>query len=101
MPRSQTTLMEAREAAHPEMAVSEIAQLTGSEAFQSLDALVGAIYDGALSTPPWKEAMGMVQERLAAEHVTLMLRPPSAENSGVMINTGETSQQATESYATR
>ncbi len=51
MPRSQTTLMAAREAAHPDMAVSEIAQLTASEAFQSLDSLVGAIYDGALSTP--------------------------------------------------
>ncbi|MCR9091219.1 helix-turn-helix transcriptional regulator [Algiphilus sp.] len=101
MPRSQTTLMAAREAAHPDMAVSEIAQLTASEAFQSLDSLVGAIYDGALSTPPWKEAMAMVQDRLGAEHVTLMLRPPSPESNGVMINTGETTQQATDSYATR
>lgn len=99
MPRSQTTLMKARETARPEMSVSEIAQLTASEEFQRLDALVGAIYDGALSTPPWKEAMRMVQERLSAEHVTLMLRPPSPESSGVMINTGETTQQATESYA--
>ena len=99
MPLTQTSLAEARAATRPDMsATNELAELTGSPAFQALDALVGALYDGPLSTPPWREALEILQQRLGAEHVTLMLRPPSAENSGVMINTGETTQQATDSY---
>jgi hypothetical protein len=37
---------------------------------------------------------------MKAAHVTLLLRPPSPESTGVMINSGEVEQQAVESYET-
>ncbi|MGH8528880.1 MAG: helix-turn-helix transcriptional regulator [Nevskiales bacterium] len=65
-----------------------------------LDRLLGAIYEGPLETPPWQTALQLLHDNLKAAHVTLMLRPPSPDSSGVMINTGPTTTQALESYET-
>lgn len=65
-----------------------------------LDALVGAIYDGITETPPWQSALEQARNAMDAAHVTLLLRPPSPESTGVMINTGEVEEQAVESYET-
>jgi len=51
--------------------------------------LLGALYEGALEQPPWHNALRLLQQRLQAAHVSLILRPPTAENAGVMINVGE------------
>lgn len=64
----------------------------------ALDQLLTAIYDGVNESPPWSSALELMRETLRAAHVTLMLRPPSAESTGVMINTGEVDDRATESY---
>ena len=66
-----------------------------------LDRLLGAIYDGVNESPPWRSVLEMLRETLNAAHVTLMLRPPSQESTGVMINTGEVDDSATESYEQR
>ncbi|MDX1496142.1 MAG: hypothetical protein R3352_01170 [Salinisphaeraceae bacterium] len=66
----------------------------------SLDAVVTDIYEGITQTPPWKGALESLRDLMHGEHVTLMLRPPSNESTGVMINAGEVDQQATESYET-
>ncbi|RZO83211.1 MAG: helix-turn-helix transcriptional regulator [Oceanococcus sp.] len=66
-----------------------------------LDRLLGAIYDGLNESPPWQGALEMLRETLNAAHVTLMLRPPSQESTGVMINTGVVDDSATESYEQR
>ena len=76
------------------------ALLASSADLVQLDKLIGAIYDGPLETPPWGSALQAMKEQMSAAHVTLMLRPPSSDNSGVMINTGVVSQQATLSYET-
>lgn len=100
MPLIKTSLAEARAATRSDVTDhGEFSELITSAPFSALDALVGALYEGPLSTPPWRDALEILQQRLCAEHVTLMLRPPSADHSGVMINTGETTQQATDSYA--
>lgn len=65
-----------------------------------LDELVSTIYQGITETPPWHTALERLRELMNAGHTTLMLRPPSPESTGVMINTGEVDQQATESYET-
>lgn len=65
-----------------------------------MDGLLGAIYEGPLESPPWGSALQMLKDTLKAAHVTLMLRPPSSDSSGIMINTGHVSAQATESYET-
>ncbi len=66
-----------------------------------LDRLTAAIYEGVSEDPPWSSALELMRETLGAAHVTLMLRPPSAESSGVMINTGVVDERATESYEQR
>ncbi len=65
-----------------------------------LDLLVAAIYEGINQTPPWNSALEVLRELLNAAHVTLMLRPPSQESSGVMISAGEVDEKATVSYET-
>jgi DNA-binding CsgD family transcriptional regulator/PAS domain-containing protein len=65
-----------------------------------VDRLLGAIYEGPMESPPWHNALQHLQDALRAKHVTLMLRPPSPESSGVMINTGPVTTQGVESYAT-
>ncbi len=66
----------------------------------TLDPLLGAIYEGPLESPPWQSALKLLREQLHAEHVTLMLRPPSPDSTGVMVNTGPVAQQAVDSYDT-
>ncbi|MBI2382849.1 MAG: helix-turn-helix transcriptional regulator [Gammaproteobacteria bacterium] len=65
-----------------------------------LDKLLSAIYDGPTESPPWQTALQLMREYLKAAHVTLMLRPPSPESTGVMINTGSVNAQAVVSYET-
>ncbi|TXH05989.1 MAG: LuxR family transcriptional regulator [Nevskiaceae bacterium] len=72
----------------------------GKFGYERLDRLIGAIYEGPMESPPWSTALQLMREVLEAAHVTLMLRPPSPESQGVMINTGKVNQQATESYET-
>jgi DNA-binding CsgD family transcriptional regulator/PAS domain-containing protein len=66
--------------------------------FPSIDALVGALYEGPLESPPWQSAMQLLRGHLNAAHVTLMLRPPSSDNTGIMINTGPVTTHGLESY---
>ncbi len=65
-----------------------------------LDRLLGAIYDGITEAMPWHGALETMRELMQAAHVTLMLRPPSPESRGVMVNSGDVDEQATESYET-
>lgn len=66
--------------------------------FGEVNELVGALYEGPMETPPWQSAMQLLRNRLEAAHVTLMLRPPSADSSGIMINTGPVTTHGVESY---
>jgi DNA-binding CsgD family transcriptional regulator len=68
--------------------------------FQTLDTLVGAVYEGPMESPPWQSVLQLLRDTMNAAHVTLMLRPPSADNSGIMINTGPVTTQGVESYET-
>lgn len=65
-----------------------------------LDKLIGDIYEGITETPPWNTALETMRSLMKAAHVTLMLRPPSPESTGVMINAGEVDEEATVSYET-
>ncbi|HEU0196442.1 MAG TPA: helix-turn-helix transcriptional regulator [Nevskiaceae bacterium] len=69
------------------------------ETSPTIDALVGAIYDGPLESPPWTSALENLRNRLAATHVTLILRPPSSDQAGAAVNTGTLSRANVRSYA--
>ena len=50
------------------------------------DQLVGLIYQGALEDQPWKSALPCLREALDAQVVSLVLRPPTADDQGVILN---------------
>ena len=53
---------------------------------QHYDHLVGLIYQGALEEQPWQSALPALREALDAQVVSLVLRPPSADDQGVILN---------------
>jgi DNA-binding CsgD family transcriptional regulator/PAS domain-containing protein len=50
------------------------------------DLLVDLIYEGALETQPWQRALPALRQALDAQVVSLVLRPPSDIDSGVILN---------------
>lgn len=48
--------------------------------------LLAAVYQGPLEPVPWKTALDLLRGYLRANYVTLMLRPPSADREGFMVN---------------
>jgi DNA-binding CsgD family transcriptional regulator/PAS domain-containing protein len=67
---------------------------------EQLNRLIGAIYDGPTESPPWRSALPLLRETLAAKHVTLILRPPATGTTGAMINTDTVRDDATQAYQT-
>lgn len=67
----------------------------------ALDRYFNSIYDGPSESPPWRSALHLLLDTLQAKHVTLILRPPTSESEGVMVNTDTVAADATESYKTR
>lgn len=72
----------------------------GEAAPETLDRLVGAIYQGVMDTVPWQAALNQIKDALRAMHVALLLRPPSPQNGGVTIHADGFCAQATHSYET-
>ena len=50
------------------------------------DQLLGLIYQGPLEERPWQSALPLLRELLDAQVVSLVLRPPSAEDRGAILN---------------
>ncbi|GAB5452054.1 MAG: helix-turn-helix transcriptional regulator [Halioglobus sp.] len=50
--------------------------------------LLGELYEGPLQASPWESFLALVRERLGADLVTLLLRPPSLEEQVVMLADG-------------
>ncbi len=48
--------------------------------------LVGLIYQGALEEQPWQSALPALREALDVQVVSLVLRPPTADDHGVILN---------------
>ncbi|MCB1842882.1 MAG: hypothetical protein KDI09_07980, partial [Halioglobus sp.] len=50
------------------------------------DRLVGLLYEGALQEQPWQGALPALRDLLDADVVSLVLRPPTAHDQGVILN---------------
>lgn len=50
------------------------------------DEIVKACYQGPLEESPWHEFMQCLKKALSARYVTLLLRPPKVDDSGVVFN---------------
>ncbi|MFT6052927.1 MAG: DNA-binding CsgD family transcriptional regulator/GAF domain-containing protein [Halioglobus sp.] len=51
-----------------------------------LESLIGLIYEGALETQPWQSALPALREALDAQVASLILRPPTDGDKGVILN---------------
>jgi DNA-binding CsgD family transcriptional regulator len=51
-----------------------------------LSQLIELIYKGTLETQPWQSALPALREALDAQVVSLVLRPPTADDQGVILN---------------
>jgi DNA-binding CsgD family transcriptional regulator len=63
--------------------------------------LIAAVYNGTTETPPWQTLTELLRRRLEAQSVILVLRPPSPQNSGLMVYSGADDRAAKESYEKR
>jgi len=53
---------------------------------RAYDSLVGLIYHGALEDEPWHSALPALREAMDAQVVSLVLRPPTEHDQGVILN---------------
>jgi DNA-binding CsgD family transcriptional regulator/PAS domain-containing protein len=60
--------------------------------------LIAAAYNGMMEKPPWQTLTELLRQRLEAQCVILVLRPPSQDNSGLMVYCGANDLAAKESY---
>ena len=58
--------------------------MTNGEA--DYDHLLGLVYQGALEEQPWQSALPLLREVLDAQVVSLVLRPPSDDDRGAILN---------------
>ncbi|MFP5306119.1 MAG: helix-turn-helix transcriptional regulator [Gammaproteobacteria bacterium] len=87
----QTTPARAAPAASAQLPLGGIA---------TLGRLFDTIYEGPTETPPWHSALELLREALEAKHVTLILRPPSPQSDGVILNTDTIDAEGARSYQT-
>lgn len=59
---------------------------------------VAAAFNGTLESPPWQTLIELLRGRLRASSVILVLRPPSSDDSGVIVHCGGKNLEAKESY---
>ena len=52
----------------------------------AFDNLLQAVYRGALEQPPWRSTLPALRDAIDAQVVSLVLRPPSVGDRGVIIN---------------
>lgn len=57
-----------------------------SERLAKYDKLVGLIYQGALEEQPWHSTLPALRDQLDAQVVSLVLRPPSPNDEGFILN---------------
>ncbi|MEH6586479.1 MAG: helix-turn-helix transcriptional regulator [Halioglobus sp.] len=60
--------------------------MTANSLESHYDNLVGLIYQGPLEERPWQSALPLLRELLDAQVASLVIRPPSAEDRGAILN---------------
>lgn len=56
-----------------------------AQELRALSEVLALIYGGSLETPPWRGALEVLRDRLGANFVFLILRPPSADENGIQV----------------
>ncbi|MFV3308402.1 helix-turn-helix transcriptional regulator [Pseudomonas sp. NY15181] len=60
--------------------------------------MLGNLYQGPLEPTPWQSFLNQLNQFLDAKYVTFILRPPSDENEGLMVNANGSSAEIVASY---
>ncbi|WP_455288662.1 helix-turn-helix transcriptional regulator [Cupriavidus necator] len=75
------------EASQSQAAAPLFAQATVS--LSEFSALLGNIYQGPMERVPWGKALEQIRRQLNANYATLILRSPSTDRAGLMVNASE------------
>ena len=67
----------------------------------TFDRLVGLLYEGALDEQPWQNALPALRETFDAQVASLILRPPSADDHGFILNSVRTDTASDSASDTR
>lgn len=62
------------------------------------DRLVRMVYDGTSDATPWSRFLEVLRDRLDANYVTMILRPPSPEHPWQVVFAGEAKPEIAETY---
>ncbi|WP_062267013.1 helix-turn-helix transcriptional regulator [Endozoicomonas arenosclerae] len=65
---------------------------------EEFSSLTGALYEGLQQKVPWKSFLHSLQEKMDANYVTFIIRPPSNESDGLILSTGHTGDEVVASY---
>jgi DNA-binding CsgD family transcriptional regulator len=60
--------------------------MTSKRTDSDLSDLIGLLYQGALEEQPWQSALPALREALDVQVISLVLRPPTADDQGVILN---------------
>ncbi len=74
--------------------------MAGNRIDSDFSHLVGLIYQGALEEQPWQSALPALREALDAQVISLVLRPPTADDQGVILNCVRPAQDRNSADAT-
>ncbi len=64
----------------------------------AMDGLIRAIYQGPLEDTPWLSFLSLLREAMGANYATLVLRPPSEGDTGLVFNAIVVSPEVYHSY---
>ncbi|MNZ39655.1 Bacterial regulatory protein, luxR family [compost metagenome] len=73
-----------------------MAQTLSLDRFSSM---LGNLYQGPLESTPWQSFLNELSQCLDGKYVTFILRPPSDQNEGLMVNTNGSSAEVVASYS--
>lgn len=65
---------------------------------EEFSSLTGALYEGIHQKVPWKSFLHTLQDKMNANYVTFIIRPPSTDADGIILSTGHTGDEVVASY---
>lgn len=65
---------------------------------EQFSGMLGNLYQGPLEPTPWQSFLSQLNQFLDSKYVTFILRPPSDDSDGLMVNTNGSSAEVVASY---
>jgi DNA-binding CsgD family transcriptional regulator len=70
----------------PTKTIKSLISCPQDELIEHYDRLISSVYHGVLEETPWQSFLPLLQQILDVKVVSLVLRPPAADNQGLILN---------------